>query len=231
MLAGWVLTGLLAACAPQPRPPAPPADGAAMPEAWLAEAGAGYALDDRLSRILIGVYRDGRLARLGHNHLIEVVGLHGRLTRLAGGGGIADLRIPVAALRVDEPAARARAGEAFAQATDASAVQGTRRNMLGPGVLDAQAWPEIRVLARVDALTAQTASADIHLTLRGSARRYRIPVTIGPEGDGIAVSGQLVVRQSDFGITPYAVLGGALQVRDEVTIDFRIVGRTSGRAL
>ena len=171
------------------------------------------------------VYRAGRLARLGHNHVIEATGLDGRLWRPDDGGAVADLRLPVDRLRVDDAAARRAAGDDFTTLPDAAAIEGTRRNLLGPQVLDARTWPEIRVLARIEDLRAARPQARIHLSLRGLGRRYRIPVTIARNGETIAVSGGVVLRQSDLGITPFAALGGALRVRDEIDVDFRIIGR------
>jgi hypothetical protein len=38
----------------------------------------------------------------------------------------------------------------------------------------------------------------------------------------LQASGRFAVRQSDFGITPFAILGGALAVDDTVAIDFTV---------
>ena len=223
---------LLAGCAGRHAAP----DGAELagepvPQEWLAEAAKVVPLDGARSQILVRIYRSGRLARLGHNHAIEVADLTGELMGLSAGGGLARLRFRPDQLRVDDPAARARAGEAFSQLPDDGAVEGTRRNMLGPEVLDAEAWPEVGVLARIDDLNAARPEAEIHLSLRGVGRLYRVPVLIQTVTGGISVSGSLQIKQSDYGITPFSVMGGALQVRDMLDVDFRIVGRLSDGAL
>jgi hypothetical protein len=205
--------------------------GEPVPQAWLAEAAKVVPLDRERSQILVRVYRAGRLARLGHNHAIEVADLTGELLSLAAGGGLARLRFRPERLRVDDPAVRARAGDAFAQLPDDAAIEGTRRNMLGPQVLDTEAWPEIGVLARIDDLNAARAEAEIHLSLRGVGRLYRVPVLVQTLPGEVSVSGSLQIRQSDYGIAPFSVMGGALQVRDMLDVDFRIVGRLSGGAL
>jgi hypothetical protein len=219
---------LLGGCALPPSPE-PEIHGEPAPRAWLAEPGEPLALDAGRSRISLRVYRAGRLARLGHNHVVEASAPAGEFRRLADGGGLAQLRIDPRRLRVDDPAARARYGEAFAQMPDAEAVAGTRQNMLGPAVLDAAAWPQITVLARIDDLAAARPVAELHLTLRGVGRRYRVPVSVRVEQGVFEVRGALSLRQSDFGIAPFAVLGGALKVRDAVDVDFVLVGgKTAG---
>ena len=39
------------------------------------------------------------------------------------------------------------------------------------------------------------------------------------------MSGELALRQTDFGITPLSVAGGAIQVQDEVKLRFDIHAR------
>jgi hypothetical protein len=198
---------------------------------WLVAPGRNSALDASRSLVTIRVYRAGRLARLGHNHVIEVLDLRGGLRRLDSGGAAAELRFRPDRMRVDHPAARARSGDAFASTPDADAIAATRRNLLGKQVLDAQTWPEVSVLARVADLSAETATADLHFSVRGFGRRYQVPVVIERGGEGVTVSGTLRLRQSELGLEPFSVLGGALQVRDEIEVDFRIAGRNSGAAL
>lgn len=205
--------------------------GAPVPPTWLVGAAEVVPLDRGRSRIDVRVYRAGRLARLGHNHVAEVADLEGELWRLSSGGGVARLRFHAQQMRLDDPAARARAGDAFSQMPDGRAVEGTRRNMLGPQVLDAETWPEVQVLARIDDLNAARSEAEVQVTLRGVARRYRAPVSIASVPGQIRVSGSLQLKQSDFGITPFSVMGGALQVRDVLDVDFRVVGRVSDGAL
>jgi polyisoprenoid-binding protein YceI len=167
------------------------------------------------------------LAHLGHNHLVEVRGLRGALRRLNGGGGLAQLGFRVDEMRVDDPAARALAGSDFAQTPDAAAVTGTRANMLGEKVLNAARWPEIQVSARIADLAAAQPLADIQVSLHGVGRRYQTPVRIQASPGRVSVTGSLFLRQSDFGMAPFSVLGGALQVRDAIEVDFRVVGRNS----
>jgi len=227
-----VASVLFSGCAGRyPAPDGAELAGEPVPQAWLTEAATAVPLDGERSQILVRVYRTGRLARLGHNHAIEVVDLTGELKSLSAGGGLARLRFRPEQLRVDDPAARARAGDAFAQLPDDGAIEGTRRNMLGPQVLDAEAWPEVGVLARIDDLSAARPEAQIHLSLRGVGRLYRMPVLVQSLPGEIRVSGSLQIKQSDYGITPFSVMGGALQVRDTLDVDFRIVGRLSDGAL
>jgi polyisoprenoid-binding protein YceI len=63
---------------------------------------------------------------------------------------------------------------------------------------------------------------DVSITLHGTLRRMRVPVALERSGDGLQVSGTLTLAQTAFGITPLSVLGGAIQVQDQVDVRFRI---------
>jgi polyisoprenoid-binding protein YceI len=69
---------------------------------------------------------------------------------------------------------------------------------------------------------AAGASLDATLELNGTSRALRIPAEIVQAPDAVSVAGRIAVTQTSFGITPYSILAGALQVQDEVAIRFRI---------
>jgi len=198
---------------------------------WALENGRVMPLDTGQSRIVLRVYRGGRLAKLGHNHVLEVTDLHGSLRQLDSGGGLADLAFGVEGIMVDDARARESAGDEFAQQPGPGAVAGTRRNMLGDKVLDAARWPEVRILARIGNLAEPEPVAEVYVSVRGVSHRYVTPVSVEMRDSETRVSGTLTVRQSDFGIQPFSVLGGALLVRDEIQAEFAIVGHKSGDAM
>ena len=229
------LAMLLSACGvPEQRPSgvhAGPDRQPGAPEQWALEDGRLMPLDRDQSRLLIYVYRGGRLARLGHNHVLEVTGLRGRLKHLESGGGLAELAFGVDTIVVDGQEARAQAGKDFAQQPDEAAIAGTRQNMRGERVMDAENWPEVRIQARVGNLSAPAPVAEVYVNVRGVSRRYEIPVETEMREAEARVSGSLTVRQSDFGIQSFSVLGGALLVRDEIQANFLVVGRKSGTTM
>jgi hypothetical protein len=49
-----------------------------------------------------------------------------------------------------------------------------------------------------------------------------IPLNVEAKPDEWVVSGAFSINQSDFGIVPMSLLGGAIQVRDAVDIRFDI---------
>jgi len=137
-----VLVLLLGGC--QSRP-------ATEPSAPLPRDHAGatlYTIDALASRVTVRVYRDGPLARFGHNHVIALRQLQGRVFvhRELSRSGF-ELSAPLAAMAVDQPADRMAAGADFPGELPADAIAGTRANMLGPKLLAADQHPLLELNA------------------------------------------------------------------------------------
>ncbi len=173
-------------------------------------------IDNSASLITIIVRRGGVLARLGHDHLIAVQDLQGSVDLQANR---ADLQFRLDAMLVDPPALRSAAG--LDRQPSAEAVEGTRRNML-TRVLDAQRYPLVQLHAEraTDGQTLQ-----LSITLHGVTRTQTVPVTLRSDAQGLHAEGSLVLRQSDYGITPFSVMGGALAVLDPLELQYRLLAR------
>ena len=217
---------LLAAC--QTAPPAEHTAALAAPAGTgvtLPAAAPRFIVDPAASEIRLLVYRAGPLARFGHNHAImgPVRG------EIRAGSSAAEssfrLEVPVESLAVDPPAARAEEGKEFAAEVSAEARQGTRANMLGGEVLDAAHHPLIRIESV--ALTGPRWNPTVfaRATLRGATRDLQFPAAVAQDGERLTVIAGFRVRQSDFGITPFAALGGGLQVRDAIDVRIRLTAR------
>ncbi|MES2264970.1 MAG: YceI family protein [Pseudomonadota bacterium] len=229
------LPALLSACAPAP-PVAPTAAtaadaGAAPPAAYSQQRMPGQQVwrIDPQSLVAITVRRSGALARLGHDHVVAARQIDGYAVTAAapaasGGAtgsaiaGRADFRFRLDRMTVDEADLRAVAG--LDSVPSADAIAGTRHNML-ERVLDAAQFPYVQVHAE-QADASSPVQADI--TLHGVTRRYAIPATIALAAGGtrLNASGTLTLKQSDFGIVPFSVLGGALAVQDQLELRFEI---------
>lgn len=63
------------------------------------------------------------------------------------------------------------------------------------------------------------------VTLHGTTRSLRFPAAVVQQGDVINVIAGFRIRQTDFGLAPFSILGGGLQVRDAIDIRVRLVAR------
>jgi len=173
--------------------------------------------------VTVIVRRAGPLARLGHDHVITSTNESGTVWLAATPADSSfELQLPVEGFAVDLPESRAAAGAEFAAPVPDDAREGTRRNLLRSEVLDAAQYPVISLRSvAVDGDWLQS-TVRVAIVLKGVEREQEIPVTIEREQDRIVARGSLQLKQTDHGMTPFSVAGGAIQVADTLEIRFEI---------
>jgi hypothetical protein len=233
---GTLAVALLSSCstAPPSSQPSPPAPGASQETAGLEKiyvdlgkaGGKVYALNPKSSAIRIYVFRAGASARFGHNHVLSAPDFTGFVYVPDSGlsGARFDLEFRLDQLEVDNPAYRSNLGQAFSTPVPRDAAQATRENMLGENNLQAARFPWARIQSVQVAGEAPKLAAKVQVELHGQTREMDVPLTVEGLPQSISVSGSLVLRQSDFGVRTYSILGGALAVQDEIVIDFKLAG-------
>jgi len=213
---------MLTAC--QTLPPA----GTTTPQittanATIAHNGERYIVDTTASEIRLLVYRDGPMARVGHNHVM-VGQVRGELNVSdTAADSSFSIEIPVESLQVDAPALRAEEGQEFAATVSDQSRKDTRDNMLGADVLDAAHYPNIRIEST--ALLGPRWNPDVsaRITVRGKSIDLKFPAAVFEHDDTLTVIVAFRVLQTNLGITPYSILGGALTVRNAIDIRMRLV--------
>ncbi|HEY4359811.1 MAG TPA: YceI family protein [Bryobacteraceae bacterium] len=161
-------------------------------------------IDTEKSTMTVRVSKAGAFSAFGHDHDIAAL----------LSGGTVDLSAHRVELRVDAKALRVQ--DRGSSEKDRADVQKT---MLGPEVLDAERYPQI-VFRSTSAESTGAGAWRVHgsLTLHGTSQPIDVEVL---EKDG-QYTGHAVLKQTDFGIKPVKVGGGAVRVKDEVRIEFDI---------
>ncbi len=223
-----LLAFLLSGCPLRPRVPAVPPQVTA--ETPAPHEGVPYDIVADESLLTLRVYRGGTLASAGHNHLIALHALTGTVYVPADVlRSSFEVHIPVASFTVDEAQLRLQEHSPdFPPDVPDAAREGTRRNMLGEALLDAERNPQIVLRAvRLESAgqPAPGAGSETAGEAGGEARAVLARVQTTVRGEQ---SGEAPLRQSDLGLTPFSALLGALQVQDEMRVRFRIVARAAG---
>lgn len=89
--------------------------------------------------------------------------------------------------------------------------------------LSASRFPEIRYTADVIEKSDDGYRLTGALQIRGKSRDRVIEVRTEDLGDSWRMSVESTIRQSDYGIKPYSLLMGSVQVADEVSLTFSAV--------
>jgi polyisoprenoid-binding protein YceI len=202
-------------------PTAPP-----LPAAPPTTQATRYSIRSDLSDVRFLVYRAGRLATLAHNHVVQPKTIRGEIYLATDFQRSSfSLVIPVTDFQVDAAEPRSVEGEEFATPPDAEAIAGTTNNMLGDAVLDATRYPQIDVKSVGLIGPAWAPDVTIRIKLRGVERDITVPLAIDYRDDQLAVTAVFAINQTDFGITPLSILGGALQVANTVRVRLHIVAQ------
>jgi hypothetical protein len=88
----------------------------------------------------------------------------------------------------------------------------------------ADQYPFVRIHSLQIAGEAPKFAAKIQVQLHGTEREMWVPLSVEGLPERLAVSGSFVLRQSDFDVRPFSVLGGMLAVQDEVVVEFKLLG-------
>ncbi len=185
-----------------------------------------YRIDGERSEVLILVYRDGRLANLGHNHVVAVRQLSGEI--VAADDPVQShwhLQFPVDALSVDDPQLRGAQGAEFQTQLDQEAIAGTRDHLLGAQLLDAAHYPSIQLQSEQIRNDADGLHLGARITVRDHTVVVELPLALQRSADQLIASGEFDLTHSQLGLTPYSVALGALRVADRMHVRYRLVAQ------
>ena len=164
-------------------------------------------IDVEKSVLTIRVYKSGLFSAFAHDHEIRAPIQSGSFDEQKR---TAEFKVRAADLKVLDPGA---------SDNERSQVQST---MLSPKVLDPGKFPEIAFHSTsIDAAGEGKWNVQGELTLHGMTR----PVKIDVAAANGSYRGSTRLRQTEFGITPVSIGGGSIKVKDEVRIEFEILGK------
>ncbi len=181
-------------------------------------AGAGVGVDAQSidverSTLTVHVYKTGLFSVFADNHVIRAPIAGGRISE--DGPLAVELTMKAGQMTVLDPGL----------SPDKRAEVQAR--MRGPEVLDSGRYPEVRFAStRVVPDGADRWQVTGDLSLHGASR----PLTFAVVRRDGRLRGAVSIRQREFGIQPISIAGGTVKVKDELRIEFEIVGgKTAAR--
>ncbi|BDB42493.1 polyisoprenoid-binding protein [Mycobacterium kiyosense] len=156
----------------------------------------------------------GRAARMGHRLTIAMTRWRAEVNWVGGEPDTAELVVEVDSFEVLR-------GEGGVKSLSGPEKTMVRANALKS--LSASRFPEIRFAA--DSIESTDSGYRLSGTLHicGKSRAHQVELHTEDLGDSWRMSAESVVRQTDYGVKPYSMFMGSLQVTDEVTVSFTAV--------
>jgi polyisoprenoid-binding protein YceI len=171
--------------------------------ASLAQTAPTRQVDPARSKLTVHVGKAGMFSAFGHEHDIAAPVFSGAVR------GQESVEFSVDARQM-------KVADADVSEKDRAEIQTT---MLGPEVLDAARFPEIKFRSTAiesDKLGQWWVRGT--LTLHGQTR----PIVLSVKQAGERYTGTSTFKQTEFGIKPVSAGGGSVKVKDEVTVTFDI---------
>lgn len=183
--------------------------------------GTVYEVDTKASRVYVRVDPAG----FGHAHGVVGVLASGRGS-LGDPHKIGELVFDLTSFSADEPEVRQYVG--LNGAVSDSERRSVTQTMLGPSVLDTGQYPTATyTVTSITPLDKQKPGepgryqVEGKLDLHGTKRpvRFQAKAERAEAKGAFRVRGEFSLLQTDYGITPYSALFGAVKVKDELRID------------
>jgi hypothetical protein len=162
-------------------------------------------LDLQRSKLTVYVYKSGLFSLFADDHVITAPVASGSISEQPPLS--IELAVNAAALTVTDPDL----------SPDRRA--DVQARMLGPEVLDAAAFPQIRFAsASIEPAGDNQWKVIGRLTIRGRSQ----PISFAAASRNGVYRGEVTISQRDFGIDPIRIAGGTVKVKNEVKIRFEI---------
>ncbi len=208
LMVGLMLAPLVAAGQKSPKNPAVIAVAPARPQART------YQIVAAESSFTIFVGKAGALSFLAHDHNIAVRSFSGRVVVPEAGAEQGSLALDIEAKSLtvlDKVSEKDRA---------------TITKSTNDVVLETGKFPKI-TFRSVGVSNVNGASLTVNgdLTLHGVTKRIAVRVTIAATPQQLRASGKYILKQTDFGITPYSAAAGSIKVKNEVILSFNLVAK------
>jgi polyisoprenoid-binding protein YceI len=161
------------------------------------------AFDVQRSKMTVHVHKQGVFSFLADDHEVNAPISAGSYDSVAK---TVDLTVDATKVRVLDPRLPAQKRDQV------------QSNMAGSQVLDVGTYPAISFRStKIDDVDANRWTVTGNLTLHGQTHPVTFQVV---KADATHFTGTATVRQTTFGITPIRIAGGAVAVKDDVTVEF-----------
>ena len=182
-----------------------------------------FVVDNERSWIRVLVYRAGLMSVFGHNHVVASHDISGtvecsdQLTDTT-----VELFFPVASMVVDAAELRNLEGDDFRSQVSEKDIRGTRENMLGHKVLNAENHSMIRIQSTGIDGEPGSLIVTADMTVAGQTNSITFPASASLSGNEIIVSGIARISHKEIGLKPFSAAFGTLKVHQEMTVRFEI---------
>jgi polyisoprenoid-binding protein YceI len=169
-------------------------------------------IDVHRSTMTVHVGKTGLLSVAGHEHWVNVP---------ISSGVLNDSANPRIEFQVEAARMEVKPDPKVDAKTTADVQKAMQDNVLEPAKYPQISFRSSRIEKQGEGQWQVTGELSLHGAMK--------PVSLSVKRDGEAYTGRTVIRQTDFGIKPVTAAAGAVKVKNELEIDFRVFPEESPR--
>jgi polyisoprenoid-binding protein YceI len=186
-------------------------------------------VDNENSRIYAITHRTGLLKFLGHEHVILAERWSARVCwdPTSPSAARALFTVDTRSLTIDADSARVMAG--LGKGPSPGQRQQIQRKLLDAQHLHAAQYVELRFESTAASGAPSELTLHGRLTIRDVTQAVALPVRVAVDAlNNMAMTGQLTIRQSAFGMRPESI-AGVVKVSDPVDLHVQLQGKLTGK--
>jgi polyisoprenoid-binding protein YceI len=180
-----------------------------------------YAIVAAQSKFTVLVGKAGLFSGLGHDHTIVVKSFSGRVQVPAAGIAQSSLELEAEAKSLtvaDQGISDKERGE-IQKAMETEVLEITRFPKIS--------FRSISVANLKPSGNGQSFTLNGDLALHGVTKRIAVPVAVTITPEQLRATGEVTIKQTDFGIKPYSAGLGTVKVKNELKLSFTMVAKAS----
>lgn len=186
-----------------------------------------YVLDSKPGDLEVMVFydREALAAAISHDHVVTPTRFTGSVDYDANNPASCDVKIVLFVSDLVVDATNARSKYKLPDTTSDGNKASIRKNMLASNQLNASAFDKVSFTSSSCAPSGDQVLVKGALSIRGMSHNVNVPMTIAANGETFSASGNFTAQHSDFGMSPYTAMLGALKNAPKLGFHINVSGR------
>ncbi|HNC99671.1 MAG TPA: YceI family protein [Myxococcota bacterium] len=191
------------------------------------QVGREYVLEVARSEVYAQVFKDTTTlaAGLSHDHVVVATGWTGSVfwDQADPAACVVSMDLPVSGLDNDDPAWRKRMN--FNSELSESQRAEVKDHMVGAGQLDAARFGKMGFRSTGCVTDGDRVQVSGKISIHGVEKVVSLPMKITATDAEFNASGVLTMLHTDYGMSPFSAMGGALKNRNDIRLVLKVRGK------
>ena len=182
-----------------------------------------YQIDTENSYIRVLTDKSGIFGAMAHYHVVTINSLSGEVQTTDEKTGQVSLSVSPEDFLLDDDVNTKLYPELFKKPVKDSAVEGTRKNMLGKKLFDIVNFPDIDVMIAVADISLGDVVFDVTLQVRGQKIELQVPGKLVMNDGKLHAEAKFTTSNPELGLPVFKALAGSIAVGKKLEFEVNVV--------